>query len=64
MDNITIKLSIGDVQDPRHAIIVKGFHKYISDAISAASPPPESRKRNNHDQKVTLIGFRRKKSMK
>lgn len=32
----TARFSIGDVDRPTHATIVKGFHKYTRDAISPA----------------------------
>lgn len=44
MANTTIKLSIGDVDEPTLVIIVKGFHKYIRDATSPVFKFPENAK--------------------
>jgi len=48
MANTTIKLSIGDVDEPRQVIIVKGFHKYTRVANSLAFKFPESKNANCH----------------
>ena len=44
MANTTIKLSIGDVDEPRQVMIVIGFHKYTRDANSPLFKFPESKK--------------------